>query len=238
MLIRNCLFIMMFAITSFSYGQIDSFPPEAEMKLITLIENEKFTFKFDKFENEGVPNLSMSKGKEFIRIGADLPTILKEVWPKQIFEIHPRLLENNYHLMIQHLNQEATDKFFLAILDEWIKEDGLDMQKKHKNLTLNCVRTKDLSKLYGLQYKPEEGVVKSASRTRDQVTLKGYTLQEMLGILSHESGEIYMVDQDVDREVYNFQIDLSSRDNIEKSLKEMGLQVSDCVNKLEVVMIE
>jgi len=232
------LILIALFITTYSFGQIDSFPPEAEMKLITLIEHEKFTFRLDKFEKEGVPNLSMSKGKEFIRVGADLPTILKEVWPKQIFEIHPGLLKDNYHLMIQHLDQEATDEFFAMILEEWIKEDGLDMQKKHKNLKVNCVRIKDLSKLSGLQYKPEEGVVKSASRTRDQVTLKGYTLQEMLGILSHESGEIYMVDQDVDREAYNFQIDLSSRDNIVKSLKEMGLQVGDCVKKLEVVTIE
>jgi len=238
MILRSSLFFMLCAITFSAFGQIDSFPPEAEMKLVSLIEHETFTFKLDKFDKDGVPNLSMSKGKEFIRVGADLPTILKEVWPKHIFEIHPRLLKNKYHLMIQHLDQEATEVFFAMILDEWIKEDGLDMQKSQKDLEVNCVRIKDASKLSDLKYIQESGVVKSAIRTKDQVNLMGYTMKEMLGILSHESGEIFMADEDDAGESYNFQIDFKSEMSIGSSLQEMGLEASDCVKKLEVITIK
>jgi hypothetical protein len=235
------LILLTFFITTYSFGQIDSFPPEAEMKLITLIEHEKFTFRLDKFEKEGVPNLSMSKGKEFIRVGADLPTILKEVWPKQIFEIHPGLLDDNYHLMIQHLDQEATDEFFAMILEEWIKEDGLDMQKKHKNLKVNCVHLSDLTKLSEVRYQPEEGVVKAVTRKSDEITLKGYTLQEVLGIISHESAEIFLVEQNDDNfsaHTYEVSINLMNLSTIRQSLGNYGFIISKCLRPLEVIYME
>lgn len=241
MIHQSFLFFLMCAITFPAFAQIDSFPPEAEMKLVTLIKHEKFTFRLDKFEKEGVPNLSMSKGKEFIRVGADLPGILKEVWPKQIFKFHPRLLEDNYHLMIQHLDQEATDDLFIMILEEWLKEEGEKMRKIQENLHVNCVHLSDLTKLSEVRYQPEEGVVKAATRKSDEITLKGYTLQEVLGIISHESAENFFIEQNDDNfsdHTYEVSINLMNLSTIIQSLENYGFIISKCIRPLEVIYMD
>lgn len=238
MILKSCFLLIMVAFAFPVLGQIDTFPPEAEMKLVSLIEHEKFTFKLDKFSKEGIPNLSMSKGKEFIRIGADLPTILKEVWPKQIFEIPPRLLNDNYHLMIQHLDHEANDELFSLILDAWIDDDGWLMKKQKKTLKINCVKKSDLAKLSKLTFTPEREVIKMTSRKPDQIILNGYTVEEMLGILSHEYHQIYMYEEVGSKEFYNFKIDTDSQSDIINSIKKMGFEVEECYKEIDVVSLD
>jgi len=213
--------------------------PEASRELITKIEHEKFTLTLEKFEEDGVPDLSMSKGYEFIRIGNDLETILNTLWPKRIFNICQQIQENKYHFMLQHLDQKRTEEFMETVLEEFLADSGFDINQKHEVQFQYCVEVESHEMLYGYVFKPENGVIRSTTYKGEELTLSGFTLEEIMAEISNRSGSIFSIDNHYfPDQTFEMSINIKNLNTIDHSLSGYGLSSSGCEKKVEVIYLE
>ena len=233
------ILLMLFFGFPYTNAQTADLLPEASRALITKIEHEKFTFTLERFEDEGVHNLSMSKGFEFIRIGSDLQTILNTLWPKTPFVISAVIQKHKYHLMLQHLDQKRTDEFLETVLDEYLAHSGFNIIQRQENQFQFCVEVMPIEKLTDHLFVPDKGVIRSTTYMGDELILSGFNLEDILAELSNISGSKFSMDKsNFADQTYKMSFNVKNLNTIKESLKIYGLSSDGCEKEVEVVYIE
>jgi hypothetical protein len=226
-------------LTDYVEAQTTDLLPEASRELITQIDNDFFTFILEKFEEDGVPNLSMSKGFEFIRIGSDLETILNTLWPKFVFDISPAIKKYKYHLTLQHLDQKRTDEFLEKVLKEFLADSGFKIKLNQEIQIHNCVEVEFPDQLNQNLYEPSRGVIRSTTYKGGELTLSGFTLEDIMAVISNESDSIFtLINYDFSDQTFEMSFNVENSETVKESLKGYGLNSSACEREVEVIFFE
>lgn len=212
---------------------------EASRELITNIEHENFTLILERFEDDGVPNLSMSKGFEFIRIGSDLETILNTLWPRRHFKVSPEIQRHQYHLMLQHLDQKRTDEFLDMVLEEFRADSGFELRRLEEIQFQHCVEIESYEMLSENKFAPDRGVIRSTTYSGETLTLSGFTLEDIMAELSNKSGSIFSLkNHDFPDQTFELSFNLTNLNTIIESLEGYGLSSGECEIEVEVIYIK
>ncbi|KEO74865.1 hypothetical protein [Anditalea andensis] len=235
----SILFIFVFLKTGLLVAQSTDLLPESSRELITKIEHENFTLILEKFVDDGIPDLSMSKGFEFIRIGNDLTTILNTLWPGHYFSISNEIQIQKYHLRLHHLDQKRTNEFMETVLDEFLNNSGFQVALHKEILRHYCVEVSTYDMLVKHHFESDRGIIRSTTYLQDCLVFAGYTLHEVLKEVSNHSGHSFSLDLDqFSDQIYELSIDVKHLESIKASLKGYGLSYTECEREVEVIYME
>lgn len=233
---KNILIVLTFGLFSLVQAQVQTNTSE-NYSFASLNENEALTFFFSLEETKNLEMSSSSKGEGIlIYKNVSLADLYKKEWAQNnvVFVLNDENKNQRFDLVYKNSVKENNSTFLSELENEILKQ--LNLIKQIGTVEVN---TKFVQISNPVLLTATEQIEFNSISSNDNKELKasGYSVEQLLELINNTSDQQFKLITENDKK-YDFVIDITSEENIIKSLESYGLSFRDGVRSENLVVFK
>lgn len=204
-------------------------------------DGEAFSFKFEELKNDFSSISSTTgeaEGNGFIQASGELDFVFSKIFDGYQINMDPKWEDRTFKLTINYAESEGYHQFFQELTERIQGETKINIFSKTGFIETKCLEEVSKDDLQPNIYQIDQGVLESKDLSGKKLKVSGKTLDGLTDELNKLEDFERILYKGQNKDVYQFEIDVTNETSLTNSLLTYDLTLSDCEVETMIVNIK